>query len=370
MVAKFAPEKLAEKILGRYERAIPDRLIRRLSTVAAAEAMARYVGVPGTRIHAKFDPLYGMATARHVRRTKSDIFAYSPYAWPAFRANYSHTPKKILFQFHPHFALEDAILAEDLRSSVRFGVDLSGNLEGAENEAHGARMDGDSAWRLADHVVCASTFTKRSLIAAGADPRLITVIPYGVGDLPSNSVPAEPSKEGFHVLFVGSGVQRKGLHYLLLAWRRAKLPPGARLTVVSRVMDPSILKLFRGSSGIALRSGVSNSELAQLYNSASLFAMPSLVEGFGQVYLEALSSGLPVLGTENTCLPDLGNEDDGVFVTTPGCCDELVSKLEFLSTYLQGNLVIKQRARDCAARFTWHDFRQAIKRAASLPASR
>ena len=46
--------------------------------------------------------------------------------------------------------------------------------------------------------------------------------------------------------------------------------------------------------------------------------MPSLVEGFGQVYLEALAQGCPVLGTANTCLPDLGGEADAIFLVTPG----------------------------------------------------
>ena len=46
--------------------------------------------------------------------------------------------------------------------------------------------------------------------------------------------------------------------------------------------------------------------------------MPSLVEGFGQVYLEALAEGTPILGTKNTALPDLGGEEDGVFLATAG----------------------------------------------------
>ena len=62
--------------------------------------------------------------------------------------------------------------------------------------------------------------------------------------------------------------------------------------------------------------------------------MPSLIEGFGQVYLEALSFGLPVLGTRNTCLPDLGDEGDGIFCVDPGNIEELTSTLERLSELL------------------------------------
>ena len=45
-------------------------------------------------------------------------------------------------------------------------------------------------------------------------------------DLPP--LPAAPPAGGaFEALFVGSGGQRKGLHHLCLAWRRAKLPAGS-----------------------------------------------------------------------------------------------------------------------------------------------
>jgi len=49
--------------------------------------------------------------------------------------------------------------------------------------------------------------------------------------------------------------------------------------------------------------------------------------GFGQVYLEALAHGCPVLGTANTGLPDLGSESDGVFLVEPGNVTELAAKL-------------------------------------------
>jgi glycosyltransferase involved in cell wall biosynthesis len=81
--------------------------------------------------------------------------------------------------------------------------------------------------------------------------------------------------------------------------------------------------------------------------------MPSLVEGFGQVYLEALSHGLPVLGTANTCLPDLGGPGDRRLLRQTGDVDALAGMLRDLSGTLQGDEGGGKRARLCAARFTW-----------------
>ena len=47
----------------------------------------------------------------------------------------------------------------------------------------------------------------------------------------------------FRALFVGSGVQRKGLHHLLHAWHRARLPADSELTLVCRNLDPGLEEL-------------------------------------------------------------------------------------------------------------------------------
>jgi glycosyltransferase involved in cell wall biosynthesis len=88
--------------------------------------------------------------------------------------------------------------------------------------------------------------------------------------------------------------------------------------------------------------------------------MPSLVEGFGQVFLESLSYGCPVLGTMNTCLPDLGQEKDGIFLTEIGNIDKLIYQLEFLAEKLPSNHKIRDDARSCAQRFPWQNFRHKL----------
>jgi glycosyltransferase involved in cell wall biosynthesis len=86
--------------------------------------------------------------------------------------------------------------------------------------------------------------------------------------------------------------------------------------------------------------------------------MPSLVEGFGQVYLEALAEGCPVLGTQNTALPDLASE--AVNIVAAGDIDQLTARLESLSRELRENTSIRAAARSCAAEFTWSRFRQKL----------
>jgi glycosyltransferase involved in cell wall biosynthesis len=360
-IAPLLPPRLGERIVRRYDERIPQDNIKRLTGTALAEALWRFVKLPPMKLFERFDPSYGNAAARLARLRKSHLFLYSSYAWEAFNAEYSHNPKKILFQFHPHFEAENGILAEDIRASAALNIVFSGRMESGAAPPDNARRRSDAAWRLAGHIVCASSFTKRSLERAGADPARISVIPYGASVPLAAAPPRRDAGQRFHAIFVGSGLQRKGLHHLLLAWRVARLPPGSRLTVVSRTVDPALVPLLHETGGVEFLPGVSTAELGNLYGGASLFVMPSLVEGFGQVYLEALSHGLPVLGTRNTCLPDLGGEADGVFLTAPGDINALAERLRSLAGVVENNPDLRRRAKECASRWTWERFRASLR---------
>ena len=91
--------------------------------------------------------------------------------------------------------------------------------------------------------------------------------------------------------------------------------------------------------------------------------MPSLVEGFGHVYLEALARGCPVLGTANTALPDLGGEADGIFVTPAGDVEALTAALERLASTAARRSKLRAAARVTAERYPWHAFRADLRAA-------
>ena len=227
-------------------------------------------------------------------------------------------------------------------------------------EESGARLSDQfrernrDAWKHADLILCASNFTRQSVIEAGAAEKKCRVAPYGI-DVADITIKAP---ETFAALFVGAGSQRKGLHHLLIAWQRARLPENSRLTLVCRTIDSGILQLVSETRGVELIRGLSQSDLVQQFRRSSLLVMPSLVEGFGQVYLEALAQGCPVLGTKNTGLPDIGGA--AVNIIEAGDIDQLTERLESLSRELPGNTRIREAAQNSAARFSWSRFRQNL----------
>ncbi|KWI26573.1 glycosyltransferase family 4 protein [Burkholderia stagnalis] len=106
------------------------------------------------------------------------------------------------------------------------------------------------------------------------------------------------------------------------------------------------------SAGQLITPGyVSRNDLACLFASAAVFAYPSLYEGFGLPVLEAMASGVPVLTSNVTSLPEVAG--GAAWEVDPYSVDEIEHGLERLldDNLLCGDLVTKGLCR--AAEFTW-----------------
>jgi glycosyltransferase involved in cell wall biosynthesis len=80
------------------------------------------------------------------------------------------------------------------------------------------------------------------------------------------------------------------------------------------------------TSRIAVLGAVSSERLAALYDDADLFVLASRFEGYGMAYAEALSHGLPVIGTTAGAIPDTVPQEAGLLVTS-GDMDALARAL-------------------------------------------
>jgi UDP-glucose:(heptosyl)LPS alpha-1,3-glucosyltransferase len=97
------------------------------------------------------------------------------------------------------------------------------------------------------------------------------------------------------ILFAGSGFRRKGLDHLLEVWRSPRLA-GAVLLVVGA--DSRLAQYRARAESIAPGRIVfagRQEEIENYYAAADGLALPSLQEAFGNVVMEALASGLPVV---------------------------------------------------------------------------
>lgn len=136
------------------------------------------------------------------------------------------------------------------------------------------------------------------------------------------------------LLSVGSLIPRKGHDVLIKALARIRdLDWQARL-VGSEQLDAAWAAELRALShqhDIAQRICFAGSiaELSAEYQAADLFVLPSRFEGYGMVFAEALSHGLPVVAAHAGAVPDVVPASAGVLVA-PDDVDALAQALRTL----------------------------------------
>lgn len=312
------------------------------------QAAAHVLKLPMRHVFPHTDHILALRAAKYARARHANLYCYGNYVPP--REACGPDTRIIDFEFHPHAALTFDLLRRDAELYPQVAASFASEADDLKRERV---ID---AWRAADAIVCASNMTRKSLEFAGCASERITVIPYGCAPPhgPGAPRPAGPCR----LLFVGQGIQRKGLHHLLLAWRQiAHLD--AELTLVCYHIDPGIAQLAE-TSGVRLLGRQDRAALDALFAASDVFVMPSIVEGFGLTYLEALAAGCHVVGTENTGLPDLPFDAEAMSIVPVGDIDALAQRLEQLIARKQEGGLSPGAIAAQTGRWQWRDFRRAI----------
>jgi glycosyltransferase involved in cell wall biosynthesis len=349
-VRGFTPKRLRHRNIA----GLPRSMVRTSPVSVLMQAYTELRRARATGWYMQVDARLSRMAADSAADSSADLFLYAQYAQEAFSDRRLANRLKTLFVFHPHAGLSTQILAEDAQNYPECGGSLKHAIEIDDRELL-SRLD--SEIKLADFFFCASSFTLRSLVHHGVDPQRITVVPYGTNPTTvSETVARDSSTTRF--LYVGQGVQRKGLHHLLRAWKQAR-PQNSILRIICSQMDPNFEPLL-DQPGIEFSRAVSRAELLTAFSSAHIFVMPSLVEGFGLVYLEALSAGCFVIATPNTGVPDLGLPEEMAIIVEPA---DLAQLREALNTAqrLQADQEMDHNAISrFASSLSWDAFRQRL----------
>jgi glycosyltransferase involved in cell wall biosynthesis len=196
------------------------------------------------------------------------------------------------------------------------------------------------ALSVSDQVVAISSYTAREI--AELSPVSVRVIPYtvGFGDI-EDGVPRVVPRDAYVILFVGRLVERKGVRYLIDAVQRLSPARRAKLVIIGDGPERQRLEeQIRGGrleDRVELRGRVTAGELRQAYAGASVFVLPSIVdargdtEGLGVVLLEAMSYGVPVIGSNLGGITDIVTDGETGLLVPPADPVALAAALERLA---------------------------------------
>jgi glycosyltransferase involved in cell wall biosynthesis len=156
-------------------------------------------------------------------------------------------------------------------------------------------------------------------------------------ELPRSSLP-KGFPEGKVILTVGrwaANERYKGTDTLITAMPRLLTKwPELQLVAVGDGDDRLWLEELAEQNGVNLHvhflSGLSYEQLAACYSACEIFALPSRGEGFGLVYLEAMTRGKPVIGGAHGGAPEV--IEDGVtgYLVPHGDAPQLATSIETL----------------------------------------
>jgi glycosyltransferase involved in cell wall biosynthesis len=214
--------------------------------------------------------------------------------------------------------------------------------------------------RAADRMIAVSACTRDDAVRVlGLPPEKIEVIHSGIADAFFDPPPAEIDRVRSRyrlsrpfVLFIGTIEPRKNLDTLLDAF--AALPTSLRGTHELVVAGPSgwAGEKTRARLGEVTYLGyVAEQDLAPLTAAATVFAYPSLYEGFGFPVAQAMAAGVPVLTSNVSSLPEVAG--DAAVLVDPRRTSELRDALEHLliSESIRSDLAARGRRR--AEQFRW-----------------
>jgi glycosyltransferase involved in cell wall biosynthesis len=220
---------------------------------------------------------------------------------------------------------------------------------------------------LADHILANSEATKRTLLASAPwlSADRVEVVYKGIDPLPFASRPELGERlrgelgiaTGTPVVgFVGQVIERKGIRDIV--------------ECIPRVLEavPSATFLFVGEGRLTdfLRSRVRElgvernvvyagfrENVAEVMKAIDLLVLPSIVEGFGYVLVEAMAAGKPVVATHVSSIPEIVEHGrTGLLVDVHNPTQLAAAIVELLGDEVRRNSMGRAGRERVAERFT------------------
>ncbi|MBV8215074.1 MAG: glycosyltransferase, partial [Verrucomicrobia bacterium] len=166
-----------------------------------------------------------------------------------------------------------------------------------------------------------------------------------------------PKPSIFRAVFVGALIKRKGVHWLIEAWRRLKLP-SAELWLAGHPhaeIQPFLKELPEGVKILGFTK-----DIVKVYQACSVHIFPSECEGSAKSTYEAAACGLAQITTRES--GDVVVDGENGLLVPPNNVEALMTAITKLyeSPKLREELGLRGRER-VVQNFTWDHFRERLQ---------
>lgn len=299
----------------------------------------------------------GRKAGKLSNRKKLPIFSCCRYAMTAFGISKIHP--KILFQYHPQSGCVREILQDEIDRNPAAKKTI---LEETEFRYTNKQLDNSILEvKLSDFAVGASSFTLKTLIKQGMPENCVHLAPYGVNIKDFKPKECFRKIDKMRFLFVGSFSQRKGISYLLQAFKELEdNGENISLAMAGRgIMDYDLVKSYNLKC-LETHINLPIEKLVKLMQESDVFVFPSICEGFGLVLIQAMATGLPVITTYNTSGPDFIEEGEDGFLIEAQDVNAIKNKVKY---FIENPDEVKRMGLNAIAKskeFIWERFSSEI----------
>lgn len=208
----------------------------------------------------------------------------------------------------------------------------------------------------ADHLVCVSSLLKQRMEDCGVSIP-ISVILNGA-HLPNAS--SWEYKRPLSIIQAGYLIARKKADVTIRAFASLReRHPEASLDIVGSGSELSRFQALCNELGVAddvhFHGLLPNPKTLEKMSKAQFFVMPSVNEGFGIVYLEAMASRCVTIGTEGEGIADLIKSGENGFLVPSDNPEAIVEIIEWCLKHPSETSAIAERGHMDAVGLTWEN---------------
>lgn len=253
---------------------------------------------------------------------------------------------------HPYICSIKGVIAEELQHEqgrIRFLFMLLAQLEGRNA-------------RRADRVITTSEYCRQRIVDHYRVPaHKIGIVPEGIDVAAWTQALATippATDQARTILCVARQYPRKHIADLLHAFALIRQRvPNARLRIVgdgpehARLVD--LAQTLNIVAQVDVLGGVPDAAIKREYAHCDVFCLPSVQEGFGIVFLEAMAAGKPIISTTAAAIPEVVQHGITGILLPPGDVHALAGALLLLLTDDTRRESYGAAARAVVERYDW-----------------
>ena len=213
-----------------------------------------------------------------------------------------------------------------------------------------------------DHIISLSHSTKNKLIKKGINKNKITVV-HGAIEPKEFNFKKPPKFHQFTIICIARLVKTKQIKDLIVAFSKIDK---ARLIIIGHGPLENELKQLTEkleiSSKVNFQKNLTRIQLINTLHRSHLFSLPSTVEGFGLVTIEAMTAGLPAVLADIPVNQEITRKGQGALFFKPSDPNDLAKKILKLKNNPQLYKTKQIQGKKLASSYSWKKIYQQTKK--------